>query len=323
VTRSLPEVAQLFLAQHHLRETGLVLAVSGGADSVALLRALADTPSIVAHLNHKLRGAASDADEAFVRGLAATHRLPFVSVRIDVASQADNLEQTARDIRYRWLSEVAHTHGLRHVATAHNADDQAETVLHRLLRGTGLQGLRGIAARRTLEPGIEVIRPLLSVRRAEIVAYLAELGQPFQVDETNSDVRYTRNRLRHELLPLLERDYNPETATLLCRLADQADEAYREGRMAAEQLLALAERPRSARLLVFDVTVLRAATGYRVREMFRLLWEREGWPISAMNFERWKALEAVVNGDVAAVDLPGRYRVRQRGNVVLVGPIGN
>src|SRR5207253_1725384 len=127
--------------------------------------------------NHQLRGPESDADEAFVADLhrrLATEKsnLALCCHRIDVATAAqaggENLEATARRIRYQWLAQVARQHGISWIATGHTADDQAETVLHRLLRGTGLQGLRGIAPRRELEPGINLVRPMLSIRRTEV-----------------------------------------------------------------------------------------------------------------------------------------------------------
>src|SRR5829696_3493611 len=153
-----------------------VVAVSGGADSVALLRALADDPPVpglvVAHLNHRLRGAESDADAAFVAGLFP--HLPHRTEAIDVAAAAegDNLEDTARRVRYDFLARVAREAraGAGWVATAHTLDDQAETVLHRLIRGTGVRGLRGIAESRELIPGVRLLRPMLTVARVEVIA---------------------------------------------------------------------------------------------------------------------------------------------------------
>src|SRR5262245_40439606 len=156
---------------------GTVVAVSGGPDSVALLHALLalrrrGRPLVIAHLNHHLRGAESDGDETFVRDLPArlvADRYADVRLRCDhlaVGARApaagDNLEAVARRLRYDWLAGVARTAGVSVVVTGHTADDQAETVLHRLLRGTGLRGLRGIAGRRPLAPDVEVVRPLLT-----------------------------------------------------------------------------------------------------------------------------------------------------------------
>jgi tRNA(Ile)-lysidine synthase len=309
---------------------GLVLAVSGGPDSVALARAavLARGPGsgclVLAHLNHGLRGAESDADAAFVSELAA--QLPGVELchtRIDIAAEAQrtgaNLEATARQLRYGWLAEVARQHGLGRVATGHTADDQAETMLHRLLRGTGLQGLRGIAARRPLTPDVELVRPMLGVTRAEVLAFLQALGQPFREDSSNRDLRHTRNRIRHELLPLLAGQYNPAIVAILGRLAAQADEAFRDEQVTAAALLAAAELPRAGRQLVFDAARLSAAPEREVRAMLRLVWEREGWSRDAMGFDAWKRLTALARGDGKAADFPGGVHACVRGRVVLLG----
>jgi tRNA(Ile)-lysidine synthase len=316
----------------------LVVAVSGGPDSVALLHALATlhgknpaAPLLVAHLNHQLRGADSDADEHFVRVLVDRMRaegvtnLEFRSERIDVATQAqvtgDNLENAARKLRYGWLVRIAQEVQARWVATGHTADDQAETVLHRLLRGTGLKGLSGIPARRELAPAIEAIRPLLGVRRSEVLDYLAAMGLSYRQDSTNRDIKLTRNRIRHELLPCLAENYNPKIAEVLCKLAEQATEVSRIEKSQARQLLSEAELPRAGALLIFHRPGLTKASRHLVREMFRLVWAREGWPQGEMSFEHWERLAQVAFGEAAAVDLPGGLRAHCRERVVQIGPV--
>jgi tRNA(Ile)-lysidine synthase len=314
----------------------LVVAVSGGPDSVALARALVEQPGrtdplVLAHFNHRLRGADSEGDEQFVRDLharLATHGAADVrlccgaaDVRTLAAAERGNLENVARRLRYEWLGRVARETGTGFVATGHTADDQAETVLHRLLRGTGLRGLRGIAARRPLAAGVEVVRPLLTVAKTDVLAYLHAVGQDFRQDASNADLRLTRNRIRHELLPHLAEHYNPAIAAVLGRLADQATEAYREDEARARILLAEAELPRAGAVLVFDRRRLGAASRHGVREMLRLAWEREGWPVGRMGFAEWDRLAAVARGEVVAADLPGRIRVRCRPRVVQVGPV--
>ncbi len=318
--------ADRFLAQ--LETAPGVVAVSGGPDSVALLRALLELrPAAlltVAHLNHRLRGADSDADEAFVAALHARFGagLGWRCQRLDVAALArergDNLESVARQVRYDWLTDVARETGAHWVATGHTADDQAETVLHRLLRGTGLKGLCGIPARRALAPGIEVVRPLLHATRAQVLAFLEALGQDFRRDASNADLRYTRNRIRHELLPHLAERYNPAVVAVLCRLAGQAAEVQAEEEAAARALLTEAELPRAGATLVFDAARLAGAGRHRVREAFRLVWEREGWPTGGVGFEDWERVAAVALGEVTAVDLPGGLRVRRRKRVVQI-----
>jgi tRNA(Ile)-lysidine synthase len=276
-----------------------------------------------------LRGPESDADEGFVAGLhaalvaAGVPALDLCRGRLDVGAEARargaNLEAVARRLRYRWLAGVARERGARWVATGHTANDQAETVLHRLLRGTGLQGLRGIAARRELEPGVGVVRPLLRASRADVLAYLGGLGQPYRHDSSNEDRRQTRNRIRRELLPLLAEHYNPAVVTLLARLADQAEEAYRDEEAAARELLRQAELPRAGALLVFDRARLAAVPRRLVRAAFRLAWAREGWPLDGMGYEAWERLAGLVFGEAEAVDLPGGVHARRRERVVQVG----
>jgi tRNA(Ile)-lysidine synthase len=333
VEASAPLVSKVRQALQRLGVTpvGAVVAVSGGPDSVALLRALLDLrvgPLLIAHLNHRLRGAESDRDERFVRELHDSLRarghteLALACGHIDnltEAARGHNLEEVARRLRYDWLADQARARGLGVVLTGHTADDQAETVLHRLFRGTGLQGLRGIAHRRPLGPGVEVIRPMLEVTRAEVLAYLAAAGQPYCDDSSNADRRYTRNRIRHELLPLLAAAYNPAVVRVLGRLAEQAEDLYRATEGQAEQLLAEAELPRAGALLVFDRARLAAASRYLVREMFRRVWVREQWPMGPMGFAEWDRLAAVAAGAATAAELPGRIRVCAAGRVLRLG----
>jgi tRNA(Ile)-lysidine synthase len=332
----LADKVRLWLRHHGLEPAGVV-AVSGGPDSVALLRALVElrrplAPGllVVAHLNHQLRGAESDADEAFVRDLhahlvaAGAAGLGLRWERIDVAALARaagaNLEATARRARYDWLARVAGETGSGWIATGHTADDQAETVLHRLLRGTGLRGLRGIAPRRPLRPDLAVIRPLLSVTRSEVLDYLRAEGQDCCRDSSNFDPAYTRNRIRHELLPHLAERYNPAIVAVLARLAEQADEDYALLEAQAVELLAEAELPRAGAMLVFDRRRLTTAPRPLLREALRLAWEREGWPLGAMGFAEWERLAAVACGETPASDLPGGVHARCREGVLQLGP---
>lgn len=317
-------------AWRSLDAPGLVVAVSGGPDSVALAHALAaarggaTAPLVLAHFNHLLRGADSDADEAFVAELAAS--LPgaaFTSTRDEVAARGGNVEAAARRARYRWLAEVARARGLRAVATGHTADDQAETVLHRLLRGAGVEGLRGIAARRELAPGVEVVRPLLGVTRAEVLAYLRQAGQPARHDSSNDDLRYTRNRIRHQLLPLLARDYNPRAAEALARLAAQAAELADDEARAAGGWLARAELPRAGDMVILDIAVLRQAPRRLVRAALRRVWRRERWAMDGMGHAEWERLADLAAADAGAWDLPGGAHARRRAGVLqLRGRVG-
>ncbi|QWV98994.1 tRNA lysidine(34) synthetase TilS [Geomonas nitrogeniifigens] len=202
----------------------VVVAVSGGADSVALLdimTRLADErlKLIVAHLNHCLRGAESDTDEKFVADLATRYHLPFVAIRVDVASFAAaeglSLEDAGRQARYAFFHEVARRRGATGIAVAHHLDDQAETVLIRLLRGAGATGLSAMKP-----SGANLVkRPLLKVSREELELYLNGRGLTWRTDETNSDTAILRNSIRHELIPVLKK-YNPRVTERLAATAE-------------------------------------------------------------------------------------------------------
>ncbi|HQY26603.1 MAG TPA: tRNA lysidine(34) synthetase TilS [Thermoflexales bacterium] len=209
----------------------VVVAVSGGADSIALLDILVrldDRLSVViAHFNHQLRGTASDQDAFSVEAAALARGLPFRLGGADVAAAASRAKQSievaARQARYAFLAGIAAAEGARWIATAHHADDQAETVLLRLLRGTGTLGLRGMALLSPMpgHPALRLWRPLLLATRAEILAYCEERALTFCVDASNRDTRALRNRIRHELIPYLE-SYNPGIRKVLARLAENA-----------------------------------------------------------------------------------------------------
>lgn len=191
----------------------LVVALSGGADSCALLNLLISLPGfnlklVAAHLNHCLRGNESDGDEDFCCKLAADYGIPFETCRMDVKALAQssglNLEDAGREARITFLDLVSKKYNATAIVTAHHSDDQAETVLMRLLRGSGMSGLAGMRYRN--QRGY--IRPLLNISRVQIEQYLEELGLTWREDASNLDTSFLRNRIRHELLPLLEL-YNP------------------------------------------------------------------------------------------------------------------
>ena len=219
----------------------LAVGVSGGADSVALLRALiAAAPEIglvvsVAHVHHGIRGAEADADAEFVSALAAEHGLPFYRKDVDAPAAAranrETLEEAARNLRYGWFGELLASGVADAVATAHTLDDQAETVLHKLLRGAWTEGLSGIYPVLERPEGL-ILRPFLSVGRAEIEVWLSGIGQPWREDATNADTTYTRNRLRREVLPALAA-CNPQIYGHLANLATLArdEQAYWQGEL--------------------------------------------------------------------------------------------
>ncbi len=195
------------------KDDTLVVALSGGADSTSLLDLLSNLPGynlklIAAHLNHCLRGVESDADEQFCRKLSDSYGIPFELQRVDVKSLARseglNLEDAGRRARINFLDQIREKYCAVAVVTAHHSDDQAETILMRLLRGSGMTGLSGMQYRN--QRGY--CRPMLGLSRAQIERYLTERGLHWREDVSNQDTTFLRNRIRHELLPLLEQ-YNP------------------------------------------------------------------------------------------------------------------
>ncbi len=204
----------------------VLAAVSGGPDSVALLRALVllspryGLRLTTAHLNHGLRGDEADREEAFVRRLSAGMDIPCITEKIDAsglqAGTGRSLEEVCREARYRFLEETARRCGAVRIATGHHQDDQAETVLLNLIRGSGPEGLKGIAPVR--EPGI--IRPLLGVSRGEILDFLGREGLPYMTDSSNASPAFLRNRIRSRLIPELSAAYNPKIVESLCRTAE-------------------------------------------------------------------------------------------------------
>jgi tRNA(Ile)-lysidine synthase len=233
-----------------LLRPGLRLAVglSGGADSVSLLRVLAESSGPLglvihaAHLHHGLRGAEADADLAFSRALASEFRLPFHEARVDTAAeasakpetgkQAESVEKAARRLRYAWFRQLMASGEVDAVATAHTLDDQAETVLAKFLRGAWTEGLSGIHPTVVFPEG-RILRPLLGATRAQVEAYLHSSAQSWREDSSNQDLTFTRNRIRHELLPLLE-SWNPQLREHMAQMAALArdEEAWWQGELA-------------------------------------------------------------------------------------------
>jgi tRNA(Ile)-lysidine synthase len=212
-------------------------AVSGGADSVALLRLLLELRAelgivlSVAHVNHKLRGAESDDDEQFVAQLAGQHGLDlhFCDGPVDGGLRSESgsgIEAAARELRYGFFRQLARAGRVAKIATAHTLDDQAETVLLRIFRGTGIQGLSGIHPRIVFEEQArafgEVVRPLLGFRRAALMEFLRECGQGWREDASNRDIAFLRNRVRHRLLPLIAQEFGEAAIEHMGELAEIA-----------------------------------------------------------------------------------------------------
>jgi tRNA(Ile)-lysidine synthase len=301
--------------QQKLFEKGetVLVAVSGGADSVALLDVLVRLEHglnlVVAHLNHGLRGDASDGDESFVSALAASHGLPFVVARVDVAglakSQRLSLEDSGRRARYSFFAETARVHGATSIALAHHLDDQAETVLMRLLRGAGGSGLSAMG-----NGGDGILkRPLLQISRREIERYLKERGLKHRVDASNADTAILRNSIRHELIPFLKR-YNPcisERLALTAQILASDEEVLDDLTATVYRRLACA----APSGIVLDVGALRLEKrGLRLRLYRHALSELRG-DLQRIGLSHLESIDRLATSSRpnASIDLPGRCLV--------------
>ena len=301
--------------------TSVLVGVSGGADSVALLTAMVaadgipESRIVVGHVNHGLRDVESDEDAQWVASLSRSLRVQHEEIRVDLGDQVS--EEVARRERYGALAEMAVRNGCRGVAVAHTRDDQVETVLHHLLRGTGLKGMAGMSDRQPLQDGLELWRPILDISRAAVETWLQSLGQSWREDATNRQTRWTRNRIRHELLPVLERDYNPQVREALVRVSRLSSEALGIVDEAVRQLAQTCVLQKSPSLVRLDIERLAGVPEPMVRALVMDLWCSQEWPRQGMSFPHWTALSNLVR-EGTAVDLPGGVRARRNGSVLRI-----
>jgi tRNA(Ile)-lysidine synthase len=293
----------------------LVVGLSGGADSVALTAALAALRRrrgfelVAAHLDHGLRpGSGEDASfcQELCASLGVTLRAGTARVRERARREKGGIEQAARRERYSFLRRVREDEGAAAIAVAHTQDDQAETLLLRLLRGSGSSGLAAMRPRAG-----ELLRPLLAVSRREVLAYLAQRGLGWREDPSNRELGFARNRVRHELLPYLEQRFNPRVRAALARTADlAADEAAFVGEAAARALAEAATRDGDA--LVLDRSLLARAPVAVARAALRLALAQTGGldGVDGGHVERLLRLVAAPAPSGRRLELPGGRRVR-------------
>jgi tRNA(Ile)-lysidine synthase len=280
-------------------------AVSGGADSVALLELLLDARDrlgivvSVAHFNHRLRGADSDADAEFVAALAASRKIQFFGAQAQ-STHDSNIEALARRDRYAFFRGIPGK-----VATAHTADDQAETVLGRILRGGASAGLAGI-----LPVMDDIVRPLLDTRRADLRSWATARGLTWREDPSNSDPRFLRNRLRHELIPQLERDYNPNIVNVLGHTADvaRADEAFWHGHIETLAARLMVEAPEGRKLLLENFVQLSEAEQRRV---IRAAVAQTKGDLLRLEFDHVERIRALAHSGKGTIEVPGLRVERQ------------
>lgn len=303
----------------------VIAACSGGPDSLALVHILQGLAAdyrftlVVAHVDHMLRGQESAADAAFVAAFCADNGLPCYMKAINVAEFAQmsgrSLEDAAREKRYEFFRQVADELGGAKIATGHHADDQAETVLINLLRGAGSSGLRGMQAQNG-----DVIRPLLAVSRKEIEDYCKRNNLKARIDATNFETEYLRNKVRLNLLPLLESDYNPSIKEALNRTAIIMGDYYDYIRQAAESLWPDIVMKKQDMYVVNCLKLLQQHVALQ-RELLRLTVERKQGNLKGIAFYH---VEKLINmAKTAAVgkvaELPGQLLVKKDYRHLVVG----
>ena len=294
----------------------LGVAVSGGPDSVALLGALVELVErkkslrlTVLHVNHALR-AEADQEQKLVENLCRRWQLPCLVKNLTTPRLQHGIEAWARTERYRFFQQAKEQCSLDAVALAHTRDDQAETVLFRLLRGAGHRGLAGIPARRDGW----IIRPLLRCSRKEVLSYLSAQQLPYAIDASNADLRYTRNKIRHTLLPLLEREFSPQIRQHLIQTAEslRAEEGWLE-----EQAFAAYERTRVGGDRLSRASLLGEPQALRPR-ILRIWFEQSGKP-GELRFLHLQRLAELAEGRIVGqVELPGSLVVCREGEDLLL-----
>lgn len=314
------------IARHAMLEQGerLIVAVSGGPDSVALLKALTlIAPEyrlrlVVAHLNHGLRGIEADEDEAFVRLLSHRMHIECVCETTDIAAikkSGKSLEELCREQRYAFLKKVAVDCGATKIALGHHLQDQSETVLMNLIRGSGAEGLRGMMP---VREGL-IIRPMLQVAQQEILFFLAEMGLSFRTDSSNALDCHLRNRIRRHLVPLLKEGYNPRIEENISRTADimRLDDDYLATKVEAWlSHRAISGQNGEKRLLQAEFLKLHAALQQRVIKNLLTRMSRSGQGISYKHIQAALALARGSHGS-GSLNFPGGVLLRREYQTII------
>ena len=332
-------ILELWPLELWLHET-VVVAVSGGADSTALLEALVELRpdpdrTIVAHFNHALRGQESDADQAFVESLSCKHGLKCTSQKATLEQTTSRSENQLRKLRHRFLEDVAKQHRARWIALAHHADDQVETFLHHLLRGSGPSGLSGMSTIRPINATTNLVRPLLRVVRSQILEYLSSRNQTYHTDKSNASNDYTRNRIRNELLPQLRMFVGSDSLdNRLLHACELIAKEHRVVTLLAERWLQKAGLDAGERKgLAGDAFSIPLRNCIEepwpvVRHALTILWHKRGWPMREMGHTHWQRIERLI--EIASksthpkrLDLPGHIVVRCRKGNLFVDRLAN
>jgi len=302
------------------RGSKVLLCVSGGLDSTAMLLAFASLEKdmglelVVAHLNHKLRGKDSDGDEKYVKELGGRFKLKVVTEREDVKAFAKakklSLEDAARRLRYSFFARAGRKMKADAIVTAHTKDDQAETVLMRIMRGAGLKGLRGIPPKRRIA-GIILMRPLINISRQEIEDYLKQKKIKPRIDSTNQKSKFFRNKVRLKLLPFLEKNYNPRIKELLFNLAELVDKDYEYLDILQQQVFKKIANIRRDSSISFRLRDFKREHISVQRALVRTAIKSLKSDLDKVDYRHWKEVEDLIENRPtnSIVDMPGGIKV--------------
>ncbi len=304
----------------------LIVAVSGGCDSVALLHCLqllrkrtgGSGESIALYCNHNTRDAcAAEAD--FVQQLARQLNCQYATTNFQDASNNEGpSENQLREFRYDSFVQTAQKFGARYVVTAHHADDQLETILFRIFRGTGLSGLTGVPRIRT-DGDISFVRPLLDIRKCELQKLLVDFDQPFCQDDSNLESVYTRNYLRNEILPAVRHRFGPQSEDAILRLGDQAAEIQQFLDSIAEPIFEKSVSSRDGKASV-ELDGWSSQHSIIVSQLVRLLWKRMELPEREMTRHKWRQVSQLIMdpNPPASLQLPGNVTLSRIGDKLIV-----
>ena len=308
-----------------LPHTAVLAGISGGPDSICLLHVLMQLSRQwllrigIAHLNHGLRPGEADREAEFVRNLAKHYHIEFFYKKLDIRKTAKltkrSVEEAGRIERYAFFYEIAERHGFNKIAVGHHRDDNAELILMNLLRGSGPSGLSGIAPSRD-----KIIRPLIQASRSEILRYLADNNLKYQTDPSNADPAFLRNKIRHELLPLLKSEYNPNIEATLNRLADvlRTEESWLDERIQKNLKQATVSwRKNELDLSVVNLQKLHTA---QIRRVLRAGIKQIKGSLRRISLSHVDAVIAILLNQKSNtwIDLPDQIRVEKRGDRLLI-----
>jgi tRNA(Ile)-lysidine synthase len=332
------------LLEFSMHTNTILVGVSGGPDSVCLLHLLTQLSKelsfniIVAHINHQLRGKESDRDEEFVRKLCRKWKLKFVSKSVNIRRfkkpGKSSIEEIAREKRYEFFGKLAQKYLATKIVLGHHADDQIETILMRLLRGAGSEGLAGIRSKRFfghihIEHGHSdhheptyIVRPLLEITRIEILDYLNEKKLSFREDSTNTDTAFLRNKIRHKLIPYLEKEYNPQLRKSLLRTADILAKEEEFWETIISSFLRNLDIPLYTDYFQYPLVQFQNSPTAMQRRLIRYLLEYVQGHLQQIDYSHIdKILDMIRNPErESTIQLPGKYSVSVENEFLIVKP---